>query len=90
MIKRLLYSAQKSRVGKQQSAEVDLAAAREGRLKNINSALLESIVHSYNLEQEATLATCVNLTAHLMDSQKRNHGFWDEMLKNTSVQASST
>lgn len=89
MIKRLLYSAQKSRVGKQQTAEIDLAAAREGRLKTINSALLESVLHSYNLEQEATLATCVNLSAHLIESQKRNQSFWEDMLKNTSAQAST-
>lgn len=90
MIKRLLYSAQKSRVGKQQTAEVDLAAAREGRLKTINSALLESIVHTYNLEQEATLATCVNLAAHLIESEKRGTVFWEDMLKYTSTQAIST
>jgi ABC-type lipoprotein export system ATPase subunit len=88
MIKRLLYSAQKSRVGKQQTAEIDLAAAREGRLKTINSALLESILQTYNLEQEATLATCVNLSAHLMESQKRNRSFWEDMLNNTTAQAS--
>lgn len=89
MIKRLLYSAQKSRVGKQQTAEVDLAAAREGRLKTINSALLESLLHTYNLEQEATLATCVNLSAHLIESQKRSQSFWEDMLRNTSAQAST-
>ena len=89
MIKRLLYSAQKSRVGKQQTAEVDLAAVREGRLKTINSALLESLLHTYNLEQEATLATCVNLSAHLIESQKRSQSFWEDMLRNTSAQAST-
>jgi hypothetical protein len=89
MIKRLLYSAQKSRIGKQQTAEVDLAAAREGRLKTINSALLESLLHTYNLEQEATLATCVNLSAHLIESQKRSQSFWEDMLRNTSAQAST-
>lgn len=89
MIKRLLYSAQKSRVGKQQTAEVDLAAAREGRLKTINSALLENLLHTYNLEQEATLATCVNLSAHLIESQKRSQSFWEDMLRNTSAQAST-
>lgn len=87
MIKRLLYSAQKSRMSKQPSHELDLVAAREGRLKTINSGLLEYIVHSYNMEQESTLATCVNLSAHLIETQKRDKNFWEEMLKNTNNQA---
>lgn len=88
MIKRLLYSSQKSRAGHHHSGAAELAIVREGRLKDINSVLMENIVHSYNVEQEATLATCVNLSAHIMEAQRKDKVFWEDMLKFTNSQAS--
>lgn len=89
MIKRLLYSSQKSRAGPQHSGAAELAIVREGRLKDINVALMENIVHSYNVEQEATLATCVNLSAHIMEAQRKDKVFWEDMLKFTNSQANA-
>ena len=89
MIKRLLYSTQKSRAGDQHSGAAELAIVREGRLRDINLVLMDNIVHSYNIEQEATLATCVNLSAHIMESQRKDKVFWEDMLKFTNSQATA-
>ena len=83
MIKRLVYSAQKIKSGK--SVQIDIATIREGRLKNINSGLLESIVAIYNTEKESTMATCINLSVHLLDSRKRENSFWEDITIRTSL-----
>lgn len=83
MIRRLIYSSQKVKNGKADENSLALIEARAGRLKTINSGLLESIVHTYNLEKESTMATCVNLSAHLLDAQKRDQAFWEEVITTT-------
>lgn len=88
MIKRLIYSAQKAKSGKMEQAV--LAAHRDSKLKQVSAGLLDSIVQSYNLEKESTMATVINLSAHLSDAQKRDHKFWEEVIKATGSKASAT
>lgn len=60
-----------------------LVAHRDIKLKQISVGLLESIVQAYNLEKESTMATTINLSAHLSEAQKREHKFWEDVIKTT-------
>ncbi len=81
VIKRLIYSAQKAKTGKPE--QIVLAAHRDSKLKQMSIGLLESIVQSYNLEKESVMATTINLSAHLSEAQRREHNFWEDVIKKT-------
>ena len=81
MIKRLIYSAQKAKAGRPE--QIVLAAHRDTKLKQMSVGLFESIVQAYNLEKESVMATTINLSAHLSEAQRREHSFWEDVIKNT-------
>ncbi len=81
VIKRLIYSVQKVKTGK--SEQANLAISRDSKLKQMSVGVLESIVQAYNIEKESTMATTINLSAHLADAQKREHNFWEEVIQKT-------
>ena len=81
MVTRLIYSARKAKTGKLEQAV--LAAHRDTKLKQISIGLLESIVQAYNIEKESTMATTINLSAHLSEAQKRDYKFWEDVIKTT-------
>lgn len=61
-------------------------ATREMRLKNLNHGLLSVLADHYHLEQQAVMMMSVNLSAHLLESIKRERVYWEEVIRLTSIE----
>lgn len=85
-MRRFAYSIQKSKTGKEFQS-MALAVVREERLKGLNAGLLKTIVDCYHQEQEAVMMTNVNISAHLIETHKRDSVFWEEILRITNADA---
>ncbi len=56
-----------------------MTALREGRLRNINASLIETLVDTYSCEQEYMMMCSANFCTHLIEIQKRDIGVWEEI-----------
>ncbi len=85
-MRRFAYSVGKSKAGKEFQS-MAYAVVREERLKNLNAGLLKTLVDCYHQEQEAVMMTNVNISAHLIETHKRDNVFWEEILRLTNNDA---
>jgi hypothetical protein len=84
---RYSFAVHRSKQGKDTDAQtpMDMTAVREGRLKEVNRGLLDTLVKNYHSEQESVMMISVNLCAHLNELQKRESVFWEEVLRLAST-----